>query len=211
MTRIDALTNALLAAAHTLPLEWFVLAASFLEEIISPIPTYAVMLTTGSVARLQSEPWAWLLLLAVLGAIGKTLACLIYYALAGLFETVIVPRYGKYIGINDKDLASVGERLSSRRADHWLLVAVRAIPIVPSVPISIVAGLIKVPIRLFLWTTYVGTFIKNVAYLSIGYFGFHAIERALGETRFLERIFEIGIAISIGLFLGWILWSKRTR
>ena len=59
MTSVDTLTATLLQAATKLPLEWFVLAGSFVEEIISPIPTYAVMVTTGSVARLQAEPWVY--------------------------------------------------------------------------------------------------------------------------------------------------------
>lgn len=211
MNTVDALTATILAAATKLPLEWFVLGGSFLEEVVSPIPTYAIMVTTGSVARLQHEPWAWLLLLAMLGAIGKTLAACIYFALANLFESAIVPRYGVYIGIHQRDLEAIGKKLAGRRADHWLLVAVRVIPVLPSVPISIVAGLIKVPTRLFLWTTYLGTFIKNTVYLTIGYFGFRTFETMLGETVFLERVFEIGLAISVGVFLGWILWSKQRK
>src|SRR3989339_277739 len=125
MTTIDALTAALLKAVNELPFEWFVLAGSFIEEVISPIPAYAIMVTAGSAARLQSEIWVWLLLLAALGAVGKTLACLIYYALAGFFEKIIIPRYGSYIGISHHDLQAVGKKLASKRADRWLLVVVR--------------------------------------------------------------------------------------
>lgn len=207
----ETLTQALLASAHKLPLEWFVLAASFVEEIVSPIPTYAVMITAGSVARVQQDHILWLLLLACLGAVGKTAACLLYYVLARVFEHALVPRFGRYLGVNQQDIEAVGKRLGESPQRHWLLLAMRALPVIPSVPISIVAGLINLELKLFVWTTWLGTAVKNAAYLFIGYFGARTFERMLSESNFLTHFFELGIAVTAGLFLGWLLWSKRVR
>lgn len=209
MTNTETLTATLLMAATKLPLEWFVLGGSFIEEVISPIPTYAVMVTAGSVARLQHEVWWWLFVLAGLAAVGKMLASTIYYVLADLFEDVIVPRYGKYLGITHKELESIGSRFKKGAPDILFLIGLRALPVVPSVPVSIVAGLIKIPLKTFLWTGFIGTMIKDIAYLFVGYLGSRVIQDMLSETLFLERFFNIGLAVSIGLFIGWLLWRQH--
>ncbi len=208
---IEVLTHAILAAATKVPLAFFVFAGSFIEEIISPIPTYAVMVTAGSVAHLQGLFFPWIFALAVLGAIGKTLACVIYYVLADVFEDVIVPRYGKYIGVSHKQIEALGTRMSNRERDVGLLILLRALPVIPSAPISIVAGLIHVELKVFVFTTFAGTFLKDSVYLAIGYIGLQAFRDLLGEMAFLGHLFETGLTIGVGLLIGWVLWSKRKK
>ncbi len=208
---IEVLTQIILAAATKVPLAAFVFGGSFIEEIISPIPTYAVMATAGSVAHLQHVFFPWLFALAILGATGKTLACLIYYVLADVFEDVIVPRYGKYVGITHTQIESLGLRMSKCERDVGLLILLRALPIIPSAPISIVAGLIHVEMKVFIFTTFVGTLLKDSVYLTLGYIGLQVFKDLLGETALLGRLFETGLTLMVGLLIGWVLWNKRKR
>lgn len=206
-----ALTQAILAAATKVPLAAFVFGGSFIEEIISPIPTYAVMVTAGSVAHVQGVHFLWLFALALLGSMGKTIACVIYYVLADVFEDVLVPRYGKYFGVTHEQIESIGKRMSKQERNIGLLVLLRALPVIPSAPISIVAGLIHVEIKVFIFTTFVGTFLKDVMYLILGYIGWQAFKDLLGETAFLGHLFETGLTLGLGLLIGWALWSKRKK
>lgn len=196
-------------AAEKLPLEWFVLAGSFIEEIISPIPTYAVMATAGSAAHVQGDHVGWIFVLAIIGALGKTVGSFLYYILADLFEDVIMPKYGKYLGVTHQDIEAIGARFHKGAPDVWALVGLRVIPVIPSVPISILAGLIKVPARVFIWTTMLGNTIKNVAYLFMGYFGLEVFRRVWHESAFLGHIFEVGLLLAAGIFVGWMLWGKE--
>lgn len=209
MIDFTGLTMSVLAAATKVPLPWFVLGGSFLEEVISPIPTYAVMITAGSVARVQGHVWLWLLVLAVLGAVGKTIACLIYYTLADVIEDLVVPRFGKYLGVTHADVEAMGARLGQRRGDHWLLIGLRSLPVVPSAPISVVAGIIHVERWLFVWTTFVGTFIKNTMYLVIGFFGLSAVYHALRQAGILRDVFWLGFILCIGILVAWFVYRKR--
>jgi membrane protein DedA with SNARE-associated domain len=209
MTTFASITAAIIGAATKVPLIWFVLGGSFLEEVFSPIPSYAIMVTAGSVARVQGKMWVWLVLFAVLGAFGKTIACLIYYTLADVFEDVFVPRFGKYFGVTHEDIEAMGARMGQRRSDHWLMIGLRALPVVPSVPISLVSGIIKVERRLFIWTTFIGTLIKNSAYLVIGYFGLRPVLVALRQSGVLRDVFLLGFVLCVGILIAWFVHHKR--
>ncbi len=211
MINFSAITALIISAAHKTPLPWFVFGGSFVEEIISPIPTYAVMVTAGSVAHFQERMVLTLLLLAALSSLGKTLASLIYYTLADVVEDVLVPRFGKYIGVTHADVEAMGARLGARRGDYWLLIGLRAMPIIPSVPVSVVAGLIKVDRNLFLWTTFVGTTIKNLFYLVIGYYGLEAVRHMLREARVLREVFFFGLILCVGAIIAWFAHKKYIK
>ncbi len=206
-----ALTQAILAAVTKVPLAAFVFGGSFIEEIVSPIPTYAIMVAAGSAAHVQGVHFLWLFPLALLGSSGKTIACVIYYVLADVFEDVIVPRYGKYIGVTHKQIESIGKRMSKQERNIGLLILLRALPVIPSAPISIVAGLIHVEIKVFIFTTLIGTFLKDSVYLILGYIGLQVFKDLLGETAFLGHLFETGLTLALGLLIGWALWSKRKK
>ncbi|MBP6944826.1 VTT domain-containing protein [Patescibacteria group bacterium] len=207
MSDFSVLTDLIVSAAHKMPVWLFVLVGSFLEEIISPIPTYAVMVTAGTVARVQRISVLLLPVLAILSSLGKTLASYIYYVLADVVEDILVPRFGKYIGVTHADVELMGAKLSARRGDWWLLFSLRAIPIIPSVPVSVVAGLIKIDRNLFLSTTFVGTAVKNLLYLVVGFFGLDAVRRAARDVRFLVA----AIIMLVACYVGYRLYVRYRR
>lgn len=207
MNDFSVLTEVIVSAAHKMPVWLFVSVGSFLEEIISPIPTYAVMVTAGTVARVQQIGFLLLPVLALLSSLGKTLASYIYYVLADVVEDILVPRFGKYIGVTHADVELMGAKLSARRGDWWLLFSLRAIPIIPSVPVSVVAGLIKIDRNLFLSTTFVGTSVKNLLYLVVGFFGLDAVRRAARDGRFLV----VAIIVLVACYVAYRLYMRYGR
>lgn len=197
--------------AFHMPLPAFVFFGSFLEEVISPIPSALVMGTAGSLALLQGSTLGYLLLLAVVGNIGKTLGAWFYYFLGDKLEDFIMPKASKWFGVSHKDIQSIGQRFVGH---HWkdggVLFLLRLLPPFPTTPVSLVAGMIKMDIRVFLVATYAGNFFKDLLYLYIGYAGLakiHTLWRQIDNVKFIVDIVVV-IAI-VGLL--FILYTERGR
>ena len=91
---IDAVINWLEALAQQVDPAIFVFIGSFVEEIIAPIPSPLIMVTTAGLVRSLELGWwtvAWLMLV---GAIGKTIAAYIVYVIADRAEDVLLIKYG---------------------------------------------------------------------------------------------------------------------
>ena len=61
------------------PLEIFTFFGAMGEEIIAPIPSPLVMTLAGSIASSQNKTFVFLLWLALLGALGKTIGAYVIY------------------------------------------------------------------------------------------------------------------------------------
>lgn len=161
--------------ADALPLDVFAFLGSFVEEIIPPIPAPLIMTTAGSLALTQQHGWVFLLWLAVVGSLGKTVASWIFYVLGDKFEDVMVGRFGKFIGLNHSEVESLGKRFGGGWKDATGLLLLRSVPVFPSVSVSIVCGIIRFDMKTFIGMTFIGTIIKNLMYLYAGYGGLRAI------------------------------------
>jgi membrane protein DedA with SNARE-associated domain len=194
--------------ANAFPLDIFAFFGSFVEEIIPPIPAPLIMTTAGSLALTQHHMWLFLLWLAVAGSIGKTIASWIFYVVGDKFENIAVRKFGKFIGINHKDVESLGSRFNGGWGDGAVLFVLRSIPIFPSVSVSIVCGIIRLNMRTFLGTTFLGTIVKNLIYLYVGYGGIQAVGffvRKIHNAHFWFGI--LFVLISTGL----IYWLVRKQ
>jgi membrane protein DedA with SNARE-associated domain len=198
-------------AAFHMPLELFVFCGSFLEEVISPIPSALIMGVAGSLALLQGDPLWYLFLLAAIGNLGKTLGASLYYLLGDKLEDVLMPRAERWFGITHRDIESIGKRFVGH---HWkdggALFVLRLLPPFPTTPVSIVAGIIKMDFRVFFIATYVGNFFKDLLYLYIGYAGIaklHTLWRHIDEMKIVVDIVVIGLVLA---FL-FVLYTERGR
>lgn len=185
------------AYATLLPLDIFVCIGSFLEESIPPIPAPLIMTTAGSLSLSQGHGWIFLVWLAVAGSLGKLFASWIYYVLGDTFEDVVVGKYGKFIGIDHRDVESIGKKFQGGWRDDIGLFLFRAVPIFPSVSVSIVCGIIRLRMRSFLVATFLGTVVKNLLYLYAGYGGMAAVGYL--SHRIHNAHFWIGVVI-VGAF-----------
>jgi membrane protein DedA with SNARE-associated domain len=197
--------------AAILPLEVFVVVGSFVEEVVGPIPSTVVMATAGVFARLEDRTLLFVLWLAVLGALGKTLGAWIYYVLGDKLEDVVVRRFGRYLGVRHEDIESIGARFGK---NHWrdggLLLALRLIPFFPSTAISIACGVIRINQSVYLAVTWLGSFGKDLVYAYSGYAGVTALQRMWHDA---DRV-RLGIdaLLWIGLVAGGVsLYIHRER
>ena len=203
--------------AHAVPLEVFVFVGSFAEEVVSPIPSTLVMGIAGTAAAMNREPILYLVWLAFFGSFGKILGAWVYYALGDKIEDVVVRRYGKYFGVTHEQIESIGKRFTGSWKDSVLLFTLRLLPFVPTTPVSIACGIIRMRLPEFLVMTYIPNFIKDTLYLMVAYFGLTALRRFLRHVaayQFHANILIAALCIA-GLYLLWYhrrkgvwLWEK---
>ncbi len=197
--------------AFHMPLEVFVFFGSFLEEVISPIPSALIMGTAGSLALMQGETLWYLLLLAAVGNLGKTLGSWCYYLLGDKLEDLFIPKATKWFGIRHEDLESIGKRFVGH---HWkdggVLFLLRLLPPFPTTPVSVVAGIIKMDIRVFLVATYAGNFFKDLLYLYIGYAGIAKLHTLWRHVESVKILFDIAVVVGFVILL-FILYTERGR
>jgi membrane protein DedA with SNARE-associated domain len=197
--------------AFHMPLEAFVFFGSFLEEVLSPIPSALIMGTAGSLALMQGDPWWYLFFLAVIGNFGKTLGAWFYYFVGDKLEDFFMPKATSWFGVKHEDLQNIGKRFVGH---HWkdggVLFLLRLLPPFPTTPVSLVAGMIKMDLRVFLLATYAGNFFKDLVYLYIGYAGlakFHTLWRSIDH---MKMFVDGALALAIAVLL-FVLFTERGR
>lgn len=197
----SGLEHILLSTIHSLSLEVFVFLASFIEEVIAPIPSPTVMVVTGSFALLQERSLYALIPLSLIGALGKTLGALVVYFITFKAEHVVMHKFGRFFNVTQVDVDRFGSRIGKGKRDYFMLIALRAIPFVPSVIVSVGSGLLKVSLPLFIVSTFVGTIVRDGIYLYAGFVGTVAVTRFVNQSTHLETYIEVIVVAIVAIFV----------
>lgn len=194
--------------ANILPLPWFALLGSFVEEIIAPIPSPLVMMLAGSIAASKDHGFIYMGVVVLIATASKTIASYLMYLLADKAEDVVLQRFGRFLGISHKQVESIGQHLNKGRRDAVVLALLRAVPIIPTSPVSIICGMIKLNVRTYITSTFIGTFIRNVFYLAVSYTGVNAMEAIITKLDNLEMIgYVIVLLIVVGI-IGYLYYQR---
>jgi len=195
--------------ALVVPLPLFTVIAAFVEEVIAPIPSPLVMTLAGSLAASAGDPLSSILLLSLLGGLAKTFGSWLVYLLADVGEDLIVGRFGKYLGISHEEVEAFGSHLNKGRRDGLVIFLLRAVPIIPTAPVSLVAGLIKLHMRTYLVYSFLGTLVRNLIYL---YFGFTSMQAASMLSEGFESLETIGyivLAVMMASGIAYFYYLRR--
>lgn len=206
----STLETLLLSYATTLSLPTFVFIASIIEEIVAPIPSPTVMLLAGSFARVQEQTLLMLIPLALIGALGKTLGGLVVYLISDRAEDVVMRRFGHFFNVSHEDVEHFGKRLGKGKRDYAFLTMLRALPFIPSVILSVGSGILKIPLPLFIFSTFFGTIIRDGFYLYAGYVGTVVLSKFIAESTHIETYIEIIGAVVILYFLVRHIYRRKT-
>jgi uncharacterized membrane protein YdjX (TVP38/TMEM64 family) len=198
-----------ISLAEHMPLEVFSPVVSFLEEIIPPIPSPSVMFATGSMALVQGYLFSGLLILTLLGAVGKTLGASVAYFVADKVEDLLSKGISKFIGVTHAQIESFGSRLGRGSRDYVILIVLRALPIVPSSILSLGCGLLKVRFKLFLISTFIGSLFRDFLYIYLGYIGTTVAISFLKKTTSTESIIQVIIVFLIIGVLGLMYFRRK--
>lgn len=206
---LTGLEEALKNSVHYLPLELSSFLGGLIEEIVAPIPSPFVMAAVGSAAFAQGKGWLALVVLAFTGAVGKTLGAWVIYLIADKLEDVFVGKWGKFFGVSHREVENIGKRFDGSWKDDFALFILRALPIVPSSPISVVCGIIKIRMRTYLLSTLAGNFIRGLIYIYFGYSGVSAYQSLLSGLDSMESIIQILVFACLAALIGWIYYKRR--
>ena len=199
----------LISLADVLPLELFLFVGSFIEEILAPIPSVLITTLAGSLALAAGYEWIGLLWLAILASIGKSIGCALLYVLGDKAEDFLMTRLGSKIGITHAEIERVGKYFTGGIRDYLILIIVRALPLSPSLPISVGAGIIKLPFTLYNVATFIGNFFRSLLFITIGYTGFSAYQNLINQADSIESLIQIVLAVGLGLFVLYIYYLRR--
>lgn len=196
-------------AAQQVPLPVFVVIGGVIEEIIAPIPSPLVSTLAGSIASAQQLGIPYLLGLCALATLSKTVGAWIFYVIGDKLEDVAVPRFGKYIGVKHEDLERFGAHFKGTWKDELVLLLLRAIPVMPSTPISLLCGILKINLRTFFIATYIGFYLRNLTFMLFGYTGLAAAESLMQGLDTTETVLKILMVLAAGILLVWLYWKRK--
>lgn len=205
---MDQIINLIKTLANTIPLEIFAFVGSFMEEIFAPIPSPLIMTTAGTLAHTQNQTLFYLFWLALAASFGKTIASWFYYMLADKTEDLILTRFGKFIGVTHNEIESIGKHFKGTWKDDVILFLVRALPIMPTSLVSVVCGFIKLNMRTYLQSTFIGYFIRSSIFLYLGYTGMATYGNLSSKFVNIESLVKIVSGAGLFLFLIWIFYRR---
>ncbi|NCS97910.1 MAG: hypothetical protein GW762_04955 [Candidatus Pacebacteria bacterium] len=207
---MQLIINWLESLAQHIPVTWFVFIGSLVEEVVAPIPSPLVMMLAGSISAKQGSPLLFLGLLAMIGSVSKTIGGAVMYVIADKAEDVLIDSFGKLIGVSHSDTEGLGKFFGKGKRDDIAIFLMRAIPIIPTTAVSVIAGIIRIPFKTFILSTFLGLMVRNLIYLYIGYTGIDALQTFSEDFNSLEKIGYSILAISGGLALVW-MYRKRQQ
>lgn len=189
--------------------------ASIIEEIIAPIPSTLVIMGS-SFLILKGYPIAVdsimrLLIYVVLPAsAGVTLGSLFVYAIGYFLGSPFIKRWGKYMGVSWDDIEKAEGRFSQGQSDNLILFTVRAVPVVPSVAISIFCGFIRYRLRDYITFTFMGSLVRGFVLGILGWqFGMLYLEISQ-QISFLEELVLLVLVIALAFYLYWRKTKKES-
>lgn len=199
----------LLSLINTLPLEIFVFIASFIEEVIAPVPSAAVLLLTGSFAAIQERPLLGLIPLAIIAALGKTIGAILVYYFSEKIGGAVLTKFGGFFGVSHVAITEFGQKITGSTKDYFLLTLFRALPIVPSAVVSVGCGLLKIPFRLFVITTLLGTIVRDSIFLYIGYEGTQLLSALATHSTSIESLVQTLLLASVIAAVGYLYYKRK--
>ncbi|KND46718.1 MAG: hypothetical protein AB201_02675 [Parcubacteria bacterium C7867-006] len=201
----------LFSVSNQVPLWFFSITSSLVEEIIAPIPSPLAMTITGSMAKIQDVSFYYLLFLTLLGAIGKTVGSVVVYFLADKIEDVFSGIFEKYFGINHEQIESFGNKFNGSYKDYFIMFFLRAVPILPSSLISVGSGVLRVSKRVFIMSTFLGSLVRDFIYIYFGYAGVVVLGEFIKKTGDVESLVQKIVFIIIFATLSFLFFKKNSK
>lgn len=195
-------------AAVQLPVELFAFFGGLVEEVIAPIPSPLVMMAAGSAAAFQGRGYTFLLWLSLIGSVGKLLGSLLIYGCAMKAEDLFLQRFGKFVGVTRAQIDRLSARLNQGWKDVVILTALRALPFMPSSLLSVGCGILKISLRTFILSTFVGNLVRNLLFLYLGFAGKEAYQSLLAGLDSAESVAKVAGVLALAGIIGWIYWRR---
>lgn len=188
---------------------------AILEELFYIVPSSLVQLSAGAILLGELQLSGELIVKSILwvgipASIGVTIGSLPYYALGYFGGKPAIERWGKWLGVSWKSVEEFDKKMTKTWWDDFIFTGLRALPILPSVVLSIGPGVFRLPMRTYLVGSFVGTFIRATI---MGFVGSRLGASAATFAQTVERAQTIGLIIfgvsTVLLFLYWLHKKKK--
>ena len=209
MSIVDTSVHIMQSYAAQIPLEVFVPVGAFIEEVLAPIPSPFIMTTAGTISAGRGLPFAYLIFLAIIGSVGKTAGAWILYYATDKAEDFVLSRFGKFLGVTHKEVEGIGKRFGKGWKDDVTLFFIRTLPILPSAPISVVSGLIKLNPRTYIVSTFLGIWVRNLLFLYFGYIGAEVYKDVIQGFEGIQSVVQIIMFLVVGGIIAWAYWKRK--
>lgn len=191
---------------HVLP--WGALgvfAASFIEEVIAPLPSALVMTTSGFLMVTGpisfSAIMALIFKVAIPVALGVTIGSYLIYFAARFGGKFIIDKWGKYIGLYWADVEKLKSRISGTKRDEIFIGIARAIPFAPNVAISAFCGILEMNVVKYFIISFTGTFFRAIALGILGWQVGNVYEKYAHTISSIEDTVLISTILALGVFI----------
>lgn len=192
------------------PLEVFVFVGTCIDEIISPIPAFFVLVPAGIAAHLQEYSLWYLGILALISGLARAISGYVLYILADKLEDVVFANNRKFFGYTHKDIEDYGKKLGSKNGrKSWLLLFfMHALPVFPGTLLSLGSGFIRLPVSIFFSSTALGSTLSAIFFLYLGYAGVQTAT-LLSHLDATTQIVTMTLILSIGGLFFWQYLRRR--
>jgi membrane protein DedA with SNARE-associated domain len=208
----DLILNFLSNFANSVSLPLFVIVGALTEEVVAIIPSPFVPLTAGSLALNQGKTVFFVLFLALIGAIAKTFSTSVIFWFSDKLEDLITKgKLGKVLGLEANEIERYGKIFSKSKSNTFIIFILRALPFIPTLPVTVVAGLIKVKYQIFAIGTFFGMLVRNSFYLLGAFYGLQKFQGLVEGVDTLNLVFEILIIIGFLAFVFYLLRNNWER
>jgi uncharacterized membrane protein YdjX (TVP38/TMEM64 family) len=113
-------------------------------------------------------------------------------------------------GITQKGIDKLSAKMKGGWRDILFIFITRIIPFIPTTPISFVCGILKINLKSFLLVSFVGTTIRNMFFLYVGYIG--ASNYNLLHTAEAEKVISvIMLFVLVGLLIWYFVWKRQSK
>jgi membrane protein DedA with SNARE-associated domain len=188
---------------------------ALLEEIFYVIPSSLVQLTAGAIL-LGEISFSWELLfksmlwIGIPASIGVTIGSLPYYALGYYGGKPAIEKWGKWLGVTWESIEQLNKKLTRTWWDEVVFTGLRALPVLPSVALSVGPGIFRMPMRTYIIGSFFGTFIRATV---MGFVGSRLGAGVSDFSETFERAQTIGF-IFLGItcaIAGYFWWQYKHK
>lgn len=186
-----------------------VFAASVAEEMVAPIPSNIIVFTAGHFLTkgLSGSAAVTALLFQVIlpASAGMALGSLVPYFIARIGERVVIERFGKYLRVDWTMIERMQAWTKKSSSDEIIIFATRAIPGVPTLVVSLVAGLARIPAGEYLLCSFLGCLVRTSLIATIGWAGgkrYGAMMALVGQAQ--NHLSAILFAVLFSMIAAWI-------
>lgn len=191
-----------------------VFAASFIEEVVAPIPSALVQLASGFLflqGDFSAAFFSDLFFVVVFpAALGVTVGSLLVFGIAYWFGKPALLRWGRWLGVSWEEIERAQEKFRHSAADEWTLFITRSIPIIPSVAVSALCGLVRFSFKKYLLLTFLGTCVRATVLALVGWQVGEFYSRYGEVISKIESFVLLIFILAVAAFIFWrIKKSKR--